>query len=132
MIFIFTLDNSNGTQFCGKRQSKDKIVAGHILNYANGKPVYMKEKSTSFFENTDKLIHIDNFENLENDAICFAEEVVSAKLLEKAEYIIVYRWNRSYPSIVKDRLDLSGYTKRTVEEFAGNSHEKITVEIYSK
>ena len=135
MLFIFTLDDNNGTKFVNKRQSSDRIVANKILELANGKPIYMKTKSISFFKDSSFPVKesnfsiVDNFYNLPNDAICFAEEVVPAEILSKSE-IIVYRWNRSYPSLINDRLNLNNYTKEIVDEFSGYSHEKITVEIY--
>lgn len=132
MIFIFTLDDTNATQFCGKRQSKDRVVAKDILEFIDSGPIYIKEKTASFFKDEANFIFVNNFENVPEDAICFAEEVISKELLDKAEFIVVYRWNRQYPSLVKDRLNLTDYTKEIIKEFKGSSHDKITVEIYKK
>lgn len=138
MILIFTLDDNNGTRMVGKRQSKDRTVADKIIEFANGKPIYMSVKSVSFFKDLTfldketKFIMVDDFNNLPDDAICFAEEVVSDEILNKSEKLVVYRWNRIYPSLSQDRLNLNGYTKTIIEEFTGYSHDKITVEIYTR
>ena len=50
----------------------------------------------------------------------------------KIEKIIVFWWNRHYPSDRKFDLDLSKWNKVSKEEFAGYSHEKITKEVYEK
>jgi hypothetical protein len=50
----------------------------------------------------------------------------------KIEKIIVFWWNRHYPSDRKFDLDLSKWNKVSEEEFAGYSHEKITKEVYEK
>ena len=51
-------------------------------------------------------------------------------LLSSAEKLIVYRWNRIYPSDVK--AELSGWQKVSEDDFIGSSHDKITEEIYEK
>ena len=51
-----------------------------------------------------------------------------------AEALILYRWNRRYPSDLTFRIPLSehGWKLETVTEFSGFSHEKITEEVYKK
>ena len=50
----------------------------------------------------------------------------------KVQRLIVYRWNRLYPSDVQFPLEyLSGKCKlESSFDFAGNSHERITREVY--
>ncbi len=133
MILIFTLDDNNGTQLLGKRQSKDRVVADKIAHHAGDK-LYIKEKTVRFFsgitlpENTH---FITNFEEAPHDAYIFAEEVVSDALMHAAEKIYVFRWNRNYPSMVQDRINLDGWVCNILEEFPGHSHEKITMEVYT-
>ena len=136
MILIFTLDDNNATQFCGKRQSTDSEVATHILDFANNAPIYMKEKSKSFFNTAirscSQFVFVDNFNDVPEDAVCFIEEVVSDEILNKVDLMLVYRWNRVYPSVVKDRLNLDDYTKHFIESFKGSSHNQITTELYMR
>ena len=46
------------------------------------------------------------------------------------EELILFRWNRVYPADLHCTLDLSVWKLTETEEFAGNSHEKITQERY--
>lgn len=135
MILIFTLDDKNGTSIGGKRQSKDRVVADKIIELSNNQPICMKAKSTTFFNDASymcKIRTIDSFDELHEDSIFFAEEVVQASVMEAAEKIIVFRWNRNYPSLVTDRVSLDGYNKEIADEFKGYSHDKITMEVYTR
>ncbi|MBQ8806289.1 MAG: hypothetical protein IJZ68_07550 [Bacteroidaceae bacterium] len=135
MILIFTLDDDNGTQLAGKRQSRDRVVGDKIIALANGN-LHMLQKTTSFFKNNDMTdvpctVFSDMWRIPEN-AVFFTEDVLPAEIMESAEKIYVFRWNRRYPSLVKDRVNLDGYTKTVIEEFPGHSHDKITLEVYTK
>ena len=46
------------------------------------------------------------------------------------ESVILYKWNRRYPSDTKFDLDLNGWTLISTTDFPGSSHEKITEEVY--
>lgn len=135
MILIFTLDDQNGTNLAGKRQSRDRVVGEKIIELANGH-LHILEKTASFFKNNDMsnipcTIFSDLWQ-LPDDAVFFTESVVPKELMERAEKIYVFRWNRQYPSMVQDRVMLETFNKTIVEEFPGYSHEKITLEVYNK
>jgi hypothetical protein len=135
MILIFTLDDQNGTNLTGKRQSRDRIVGEKIIALAKGH-LHILEKTTSFFKHNDMsdvpCVIFSDLWHLPNDAVFFAEEVVPQELMEQAEKIYVFRWNRQYPSLTKDRVNLELFNKTIIEEFPGYSHEKITLEEYIK
>lgn len=135
MVIIFTLDDDNGTQLAGKRQSHDRVVGNKIITLA-GEHLHILQGSTSFFKNNDMTdvtcAICSDMWSIPNDAVFFAEEVVPAEIMEAAEKIYVFRWNRRYPSMVKDRVNLDGYIKTVIDEFPGYSHEKITLEVYKK
>lgn len=135
MILIFTLDDHNGANLAGKRQSKDRVVANKIVELANNH-LYILEKTASFFKNNDMsnvtCTIFSDLWRLPNDAVFFSEEVVPQELMEQAEKIYVFRWNRQYPSLTKDRVNLDAFHKTVIDEFPGHSHEKITLEEYTK
>lgn len=134
MILIFTLDNQNGVNLAGKRQSKDRAVADRILSLAAGQ-LYIKSYTAKFFKNTSVepcYTIIENYSMVPSNAICFAEEVLPMEMLDAADKIYVFRWNRDYPSLAQDRLNLDGFNVEVIDEFPGNSHEKITLEVYTK
>ena len=53
-------------------------------------------------------------------------------MTDKITEIIVYRWNRDYPADLFLDIDLKDWELAETAEFAGNSHEKITREVYRK
>ena len=52
------------------------------------------------------------------------------EISKNIEEILIFRWNRLYPSDKKLELDLSGWQYTVEKEFSGNSHKKITLEKY--
>ena len=70
----------------------------------------------------------------DDEATYFAENASFLSCLDKIKQITVYWWNRHYPSDVVVHIDFSkeGYTLTDRYEFAGFSHEKITVERYER
>ena len=62
----------------------------------------------------------------------FAETVPSEELLAKVTELVIYRWNRHYPSDIRWEPDLKamGFVLQETGEFPGTSHEKITREVY--
>lgn len=135
MILIFTLDDDNGTNLAGKRQSRDRVVGEKIITLADNN-LYILQKTASFFKNNDMsdvpcAIWSDLWQ-LPKQAVFFAEAPVPTAIMEQAEKIYVFRWNRRYPSLEQDRVNLDGYNKTIIEEFPGHSHDKITLEVYTK
>ena len=65
---------------------------------------------------------------------CFVETDDVLPLESQAEAMILYRWNRHYPSDLTFRIPLTGHGWRltAVTEFPGFSHERITEEVYKK
>lgn len=75
----------------------------------------------------------ENFlENASADDFCFVEGADVSPYLDRIGRVIVFRWNRAYPSDVRFPVDLTAPPWKLVrtDEFPGFSHEKITEEIY--
>ena len=69
----------------------------------------------------------------EKGDFCFVEGESLLPYEEKIESIVLFKWNRDYPSDKKADIDLSnGWVLTQAEDFAGSSHEKKTMEIYKK
>ena len=63
---------------------------------------------------------------------CFVENMPLAEHIESIEKIILYKWNRDYPSDFTLDITIDNEWKLTqTEEFKGSSHDKITEEIYT-
>lgn len=133
MNLIICIDENNGYSFFNRRQSKDCLLRERILSLTEGHSLWMNEYSARQFENVENII-VDNYylSKAGNGDYCFVE--INDISLENTEKIILYKWNRSYPSDKFFAFDLTaeGFTLDSACDFSGNSHENITEEIYVK
>ena len=128
MVLIVCLDLNNGMYFNNRRQSRDREVIKDIAFITKNNNLIMTEYSHKLFENEcENIVITDDFEGhyLEND-FCFVEN--EDVQLENIKKIIVYRWDKVYPSDYC--LNLEGYHLTSTLEFKGYSHEKIVKEVY--
>lgn len=135
MNIIVCIDDEYGMLFNHRRQSRDRLLRERILMLTKGTKLWMNLYSAKQFEEecADNIIVDEDFiHNAGNGEYCFVETEYITKHIPKIEKIILYRWNRRYPSDFKFALDLSDWTMESTFEFAGSSHEKITEEIYRK
>lgn len=134
MTVIVCLDDKNGMMFDGRRQSKDSVLRQRILTLANGNKLWMNEYSKKQFEEAfDKILVDENFlSQAASGDFCFVEDKPLFSVLERIEKLIVYRWNRVYPSDMKLDIPLDSFTLQSTFEFKGSSHEKISEEVYVK
>ena len=127
MIGIVCLEERRGMQFGGRRVSRDRVVT-----------VWMNPASEKLFAEQKESGKVtlqaaaDFLEQAGEGEYCFVENTGLQAVEAKIEKIIVFWWNRHYPSDRKFDLDLSKWNKVSEEEFAGYSHEKITKEVYEK
>lgn len=134
MIVILCLDDKNGMMFNNRRQSKDKVVIQDILKLVDGKKLFINSYSESLFQDLESnLIIDDNFlNNATKEDYCFVEDNNLKDFSEKIEKIIVYKWNRIYPSDLKLEIPIQNWNLIDSFELSGNSHDKITREVYLK
>ena len=134
MIVILCLDDKKGMMFNNRRQSKDKFVIQDILKLVDGKKPFISSYSESLFQGLEsKLIIDDNFlNNAAEEDYRFVENNNLKDFSEKIEKIIVYKWNRIYPSDLKLEITIQDWNLIGRFEFVGNSHDKITREVYVK
>ena len=128
MVLIVCLDLNNGMYFNNRRQSRDREVIKDIAFITKNNNLIMTEYSHKLFENEcENIVITDDFkgEYLEND-FCFVEN--EDVQLENIKKIIVYRWDKVYPSDYC--LNLEGYHLTSTLEFKGYSHKKIVKEVY--
>ena len=132
MHLILCIDERDGLSFCGKRQSRDRMVNDHILQLASGQKIWMSPYSAPFFEGNAVCADAHFLEKAGAGEYCFLEVDPLPENNENLESVILYHWNRTYPSTVKfPRSLLSGMNLVQREEFSGSSHETITMERYT-
>lgn len=133
MKIIVCLDDNKGMLFNKRRQSQDNTLREDIINSLNGSRLLMNEYSYKQFKDTQQdHITVDNnfLSTAAEDDYCFVENLKLSPYEEKISELIIYHWNRNYPADTYFDIDLSQWELITTTEFAGNSHEKITKEIY--
>ena len=135
MTLIICADDRGGMAFNRRRQSQDRIVREHILADAAGGQLWMSPYSARQFgpEQAEHISADEDFLEKAGEAdTCFLELSDPTAALARAEKLIVYRWNRTYPFDLAAALPPEGWTLAGMEEFSGHSHEKITKEVYTR
>lgn len=119
MEVIYCVDNNLGISFNNRRVSSDKEIINDI--YKDYDCINIFKRSEDLFKGKKYNV----IESIDND-VYFLEDnynIFSSKL-------ILYKFNRDYPSDVKLNYDLSKYKMISSYNFKGNSHDKITKEVY--
>jgi len=134
MKIVICIDDKDGLLFCGRRQSKDRLLRQRLLKGTQGSKLWMSSYSAKQFEETGEQICVDDdfMEKAESGDYCFVENTDILPHLSKITEVILYHWNRTYPSDVKlPRAELEAkWQKVSTAEFPGSSHDVITEEVY--
>ena len=133
MRLIFCIDDKGGMMFFGKRQSKDSVLRNWIVNYAQGAKLWMSLYSAKQFDgNPGIFVDNDYMSKAEENDVCFIED--GKYSADRASEIVLCKWNRHYPADKFFDVDLKslGFKKAKSADIVGNSHEKITIEIYRR
>ena len=131
MNLVVCIDDRGGMLFNNRRQSSDRYVAQRILELTTGSRLLVDSYTAKLFD-TGAVVCDNLLESAQEQDYCFVENKDVASYVERAEKIIVFRWNRTYPADLHFPLDaLSERKLFHSEEFSGYSHERIIMEIYS-
>ena len=121
--------------FNKRRQSRDKNLIADLCAKTTGF-IYISPYSKLLFEEYEERVAVvDNpLSECEEGSVAFVEGLPLSPFVSDIDELTVYRWNRIYPCDVKLDVDISasGFKMAAKYEFAGNSHEKITKEVYKK
>lgn len=134
MNVIVCVDDNYGMMFNDRRQSRDREVIKDILDKHSDFNVYMSEYSKELFDEYGKDINVSNnflFEAKDED-YCFVEDNSLKSFETEINKIIMYMWNRIYPSDIYFDIDLSNYRLVECREIKGYSHDKITKKVFIK
>ena len=135
MNLIVCLDDRNGMTFCGKRQSRDRVVCEKITTLVADKVLWLNSYSAKLLDaNNHKICVSEDFLKISGvGEYCFVEDEDITPYIDRIEEITLFRWNRHYPADNFFPISLlDGMKKVMIEEFTGNSHEKITMELYAR
>ena len=120
--------------FNNRRQSSDKAVINRILELTKGSKLWLSSYSKSLFDQVTIPLEVDDdfLQKAGNGEFCFVENADITQYTPKIEKLYLFRWNRHYPADFYFTLDLAEYRMIARSEFTGNSHEKITLEVYER
>lgn len=134
MNVIVCVEDNNGMMFNKRRVSQDVAIREDIYKNLGDKKLIMNAYSFKMFEadNSGKNIVVD--ENLpieDKENFQFIEDKKLSQFEDSIDKLIIYYWNRRYPSSLKFDIDISNgnWEIASDEEFVGKSHEKITKKV---
>lgn len=133
MKLIFCLDKSGGISLFGKRQSRDRLLCERLLALVNGARLWVSRYSAPLFSGYPALVTDDAYAAKAADGdFCFVEDC--GYDIERADTVILCHWNRRYPGDLFFTPDLAalGFQRVMCEAFPGSSHDKITLEMYTR
>ena len=119
--------------FHNRRVSADRVVIEKILAMTDGVPIFMSPYSAGLFPKEANIVLTDDYLKIaESGQICFAESEDLLQYLHKARKVILFQWNRQYPSDVKFPMHLlkDPWKRVSMTDFSGHSHDQITQEVY--
>lgn len=135
MKVYLCVDNTGGMMFNNRRQSRDKEVIKDILNDSTGNLFIGKYSESLFLENENAYTISDDMLNQAGpDDSCFVENLSLKNFLDKTSELVIYCWNRDYPTdfYLDFNPESEGFKLVSQIEFTGSSHEKITKFVYNK
>ena len=133
MKVIICLDTRGGICFNGRRLSRDRRLTEDIAAVSGGVLRISPYSLPLFPEDVFELTVGDDYlEGASEGEYCFVERETFSRFLPKIEEIVVYCWNRDYPSDVE--MDFvpyeCGFRLSESAEFKGSSHDRITKEVF--
>lgn len=132
MKLIVCVDDKSGVLFNNRRVSFDKEVIKHILEMTAGSSLMCSRYSADLFPKGS--VHIaEDLPERPSDLTCyFLEGQDPIPIADSVRELVLYRWNRVYPSDYQFPIEFFAKRMQRVSkgEFRGNSHDKITWEVY--
>ena len=129
MILALCVDDRMGLSLKGRRLSKDSALREKLWALSGG-ALRTSEYSARQFEQavyTGK----DYLSGAKQGDWCFLENADYQNFADAIEKIVLFRWNRHYPSDLQFRFP-GKWRLVSSEDFHGTSHDKLTMEVYKR
>ena len=134
MKLIVCLSEDSGMMFNRRRQSRDRVLTADMIAHTQNTALWVSPYSAPLFGEDCPHLQVDaqpasvaSFGDF-----CFVEDTTLPQNVDTVDEILIYRWNRHYPSDVFFDLDMSAFHLCESTEFVGSSHDNITKEIWKK
>lgn len=118
--------------FNHRRQSMDRVLREKIVKISGGSVLWMNAYTAQQFDSLPENARVSEefLEKAGKGEFCFVEDQHIEEVSDRIESMYLFHWNRRYPSDFK--LDFlpseHGFHLTSVEDFAGYSHDDITME----
>ena len=134
MKLIVCLDDERGMMFNHRRQSRDRVLIADMIDHVGDSLLCVSPYSAPLFGEDYATLRVapNPVLSAKEADFCFVEDTPLPSNLDGANELIIYRWNRLYPSDVRFDCDMSSFRLAESSKFAGSSHEKIKQEIWKK
>ena len=134
MKLIVCLSEDGGMMFNHRRQSRDRVLIADMIRHVKNTPLWISPYSAPLFAEDCPSLRVapDPAQSAGENDYCFVEDTPLPQGTENTNEIIIYRWNRLYPSDVFFSCDTSAFSLAESQEFVGSSHDNITKEIWEK
>ena len=136
MTVFICIDDRGGMMFNKRRQSRDRRVIEDVVRTADDGAIYITDYSEPLFADSEASVIAvtDPMASATDGSYAFIENLHLEEYKDKIEKLIIYKWNRLYPSDFS--LDIKpreiGLKLKNKREFVGTSHDKITREEYTR
>ncbi len=129
------IGNGGGVSLFGRPVSRDIFVFEDLAALAGERELIARPGAAALFSGVRaRLTLLPDPEKAEiPDAFVLFDAAVPADL-GRFDRVTLYRWNRDYPADVffDEKALTAGFTKTETSEFPGNSHPRVTREIYER
>ena len=134
MILIACVDDSMGMTFNHRRQSRDAVLCRDLLSLVQGRPLWMHPYSAPLFPDAPETVIADEdyLSKAGADEFCFVEREDVSNFFDLIHTIILYHWQRAYPSDTRFPLDLHAFQLSETTAFEGKSHPEIIREVWKR
>ena len=134
MKLIVCLDDRGGMLFNKRRVSSDRVVTEKVKELCREQKLFVTPYTYKLFAAEENVICTEEPFSAAIDHWYFAEDRDVSCLLPLVEQVVIFYWNRTYPAdlyfpVEKVRND---WKRICSEEFCGHSHQRITMEVYSR
>lgn len=136
MTVFLCIDDRGGMTFMKRRLSRDKIMIEDLSKEVGEGILYISDFSEALFSDSElSVMSVSNpLASAGEDDFAFIEDIPISNAIDRIDTLIIYKWNRKYPydfALDIDPLNC-GFSLLSSCDFKGNSHDKITKEIYRK
>ena len=92
----------------------------------------MNEYSAKLFDGMNVEISESFLEQAGGGDFCFVEKNNISEYRDKVRKIVLFKWNKVYPSDMKFDFDFSDFSLKETFDFEGTSHDVITCEVWKR